>query len=344
EEVQKRQEIIWNILDKYYERLPDKSIETDADKTWRLFLARMDRRKMSPEVEEKDGQVLIKYNPEIDPALKKYSEDSVNKSSAVMKYTPLKLWADYRFRREEDKYQQYQQYENNPQLVIAETKEIIEGLRNGTDQNFSLFNHSIPAYTCSVLIRDFFDKLNSEEKEFCKEVIVNFASIPLKVKQYYYQISDGTEPSIVILPVLIKHFPRDKEDVKSLLLLLLLNPCREISTFATRGILHSLWEINFDDAHALFLGYLLMKPKYDDVRNIIRKENYQKNVYELSESRVLECFIKKYENELEKIASNRIAYDELDDLKKLDLETLTIAFELLPIKTENKDHKKHSKL
>ncbi len=340
EEVQKRQEIIWNILDKYYERLPDKSIETDADKTWRLFLARMDRRKMSPEVEEKDGQVLIKYNPEIDPALKKYSEDSVNKSSAVMKYTPLKLWADYRFRREEDKYQQYQQYENNPQLVIAETKEIIEGLRNGTDQNFSLFNHSIPAYTCSVLIRDFFDKLNSEEKEFCKEVIVNFASIPLKVKQYYYQISDGTEPSIVILPVLIKHFPRDKEDVKSLLLLLLLNPCREISTFATRGILHSLWEINFDDAHALFLGYLLMKPKYDDVRNIIRKENYQKNVYELSESRVLECFIKKYENELEKIASNRIAYDELDDLKKLDLETLTIAFELLPIKTENKDHKK----
>jgi len=340
DEVKERQKTIWEIFDKYYQELPDRSLETESDKTWRLYLARMDRRKMSPEVEEKDGQVLIKFNPEIDPELKKFSEDSVNKTSAVMKYTSLKLWADYRFRREEDKYQQYQQYENNPQLVIAETKEIIEGIKKKTEDTFFLFNHTIPAYACSVLIRDFFDNLNSEEKEFCKKVIIEYASTPFKAKHYHYQISDGTEPSIIILPDLIKHFPRDNEEIKSLLFLLLINSRREISTFATRGILHSLWKINFDDAHAIFLGYLLLKPKYNGLRDEIRKENYHKNVYELSEVQVLECFIKKYKNELKRIVLNRITYDELGNLEKLDLKTLNTAFELLPLRTKNKDHKK----
>ena len=340
EEVAERQKNIWKIFDKYYQELPDKSIETESNKTWRLYLARMDRRKMSPEVEEKDGRVLIKFNPEIDSELKKFSEDSVKESTAAMKYIPLKLWADYRFRREEDNYQQYQQYENNQQLVITETKEIIEGLKNRKNENFSPIKQSIPAYTCSVLIRDFFDKLNKEDRECCKEVIIEFASIPLQTRRCSYQISDGTKPSIMILPELIKHFPKDKEEVKSLLLLLLVNPRREISTFAISGILHRLWKTNFDDAHAIFLGYLLLKPKYDELREEIRKENYHKNVYELSEVQVLECFVEKYENELEKVGSNKIIYDELGNLEKLDLETLNSAFELLALKTENEDHKK----
>jgi len=340
QEAEKRQKILWKIFDNYYEQLPDKSKETESDKTWRLYLARMDRRKMSPEVEEKDGQVLIKFNPEIDPELKKFSKDSIKKSSAAMKYTSLKLWSDYRFRREEDKYKQYQQYENNPQLIIAETKEIIEGLKKKTEDTFFLFNHSIPAYTCSVLIRDYFDKLNPEEKQFCKKVIIEYASTPFKVKHYHYQISDGTEPSMIILPDIIKHFPNDKDIVKSLLFLLLLNPWRDISKFAIRGILQNLWEINFEDAQSIFLGYLLLKPKYDDYIERARRENYKRKVYEIPENQFLEDFIKKYENELEKIVSNKITYDELGNLEKLDLKTLKTAFEFLPLKTENEDHEK----
>ena len=340
EEVVERQNNIWEIFDKYYQELPDRSLETEHDKTWRLYLARMDRRKMNPEVQKKDGQVVIEFNPEIDPELKKYSEDSIKKSSASMKYSTLKLWAEYRFRREENKCQQYQNYENNSQLVIAETKEIIEGLDKNTEDNFFLFNHSIPAYVCSVLIRDFFDKLNSEEKEFCKEVIIEYASTPIKAKDYHYQISDGTEPSITILPHLIKHFAKEKKEVKLLLILIVINPRREISTFAIGSILHSLWEISFDDAHAIFLGYLLLKPKHNDLIEEIRKENYQKNVYNVSEAQVHERFIKEYGSELEGIVSNRITYDELEDIKKIGLRTLITAFELLPLKIENEDHKK----
>jgi len=93
------------------------------------------------------------------------------------------------------------------------------------------------------------------------------------------------------LPDLIKHFPKDKENVKLLLLLLLLNPWREISTFATSSILYNLWKIDFDAAHTIFLGYLLLKTKYNELRDDIRKENHQKNIYELSEVQVLECLV-----------------------------------------------------
>jgi hypothetical protein len=339
-EVKERQKTIWEILDKYYLNLPDKSLETDSDKIWRLYLARMDRRKMRPTVEKKDEEVLIEFNPEIDPELKKYSEDSLMKSSAPMKYTPLKIWADYRLEGEKDKYQKYQQYESNAQLIISETKEIVERLKNKPEEDFYLFNYSIPSYACSVLIRDFFDKLNDADKAFCQEMIVGFAALPIRAKQYHYQISDGTKAAIIILPEIIKRFPKDKGKVKTLLLLLLLNQWREISTFAIRGILHSLWETNFDDAHAIFLGYLLLKPKCDDLRAQIRKENHEKGIYEHVETQVFEFFEKKYENELIKMVSNKITYDELNNLEKLDLDTLKTAFELLPLGTKNQDHKK----
>ena len=339
-ETKKKQAILWKILDKHYEQLPDKSKETESDKTWRLYLARMDGRKMHPTTEEKDGQVLISLNPDIDPELKTYSEEALKQSSDAMKYTSLKVWSKYRFERNEDKYKQYQKYENNPQLVITETKEIVEGSKTSTDENFSLFNHSIPAFTCSVLIRDFFDKLNKADKEFCKEVIIQFASIPIQSEHYLYHISDGTEPSIIVLPNLINIFPKDKEKTKSLLFLLLLYSRGEISTFATRAILHNLWEINFEDAHSMFLGYLLLKPKYNDLKDKVRKENYKKNIFERSGMQALEHFVKQYENKLENIVSNKITYDDLDNLEKLDLETLKTAFEILPLETENEDHKR----
>lgn len=339
-ESEKRQKILWKIFDAYYEQIPDKSKETESDKTWRLYLARMDRRRMNPTTEEKDGQVLISFNPEIDPELKKYSEESLKRCSDTMKYTSLKLWSNYRFERDEDKYKQYQQYENNLQLVIFETKEIIERLKNRTEEDFSLFNRSIPAYACSVLILDFFDKLNQEDREFCKEVIIEFASIPLQSGHYAYQISDGTEPSIFVLPHLIRFFPKDKEKLKSLLFLLLLNSWREISTYVIRGVLENLWKICFDDAHSLFLGNLLLKPKYEDLRDKIRNENFKKKIYEHSEVQLIKRFVKKYGNELEKVVSNRIIYDEVGNLDKKNLETLITAFEILPLKTENEDHKK----
>jgi hypothetical protein len=340
DEFRKKQEIIWGIFDKYYKELPNITKETDKDKTWRLFLARMDRRKMHPEVEDKDGQVLISFNPEIEPELKKFSEDSTQKSSAALKHTPLLLWSTFRFKKDESKYKQYQQYEENPQAVISETREIIEEFKSLRNEDYVLLNRSIPAFACSVLVRDYFDQLNSEDREFCKSILIEIASLPLRFERYQYQVSDGTEPAIISLPYLLNYFPNDKEEIKSLLFLLLLNPRQEIPAFVTRAILDGLWGINSEDAHSIFIGYLLLKPKYDDMRAEARKKKHNKRVFVFSESQVIEKFINKYEAELEKLVSNTLAYDDIDEFTNKDIGILNTAFELLPINQRNQDHEK----
>jgi hypothetical protein len=56
--------------------LPAEVEQSELDKTWRLFLARMDKRKMDITTEKTDEGVIIHFNPEIDPELKAYSDAS----------------------------------------------------------------------------------------------------------------------------------------------------------------------------------------------------------------------------------------------------------------------------
>ena len=126
-EAKKRQETLWEILDNCYKELPNESEETESDKAWRLYLARMDRRRMKPTTEETAKGFIINWNPEIEPKLKKYSDKSLEESNEPMKYMPLKLWAHYKMRNDET-YKQYEQYEENPELALQEVKEIISRL------------------------------------------------------------------------------------------------------------------------------------------------------------------------------------------------------------------------
>jgi hypothetical protein len=343
---EKQREVLWKIWDKYYEKLPPELDQLRPDKTWRLYLARMDSRKMTPSIEpNKEGEgTLITFNPKIDTKLKKYIEDSLQKISDEMKYTSLRLWAIFRFEKNEDKYKQYQQYENDPQLVITETKEIIKGLKNKDKDNFFLFNHSIPAYSCSVLIRDFFDSLNVKEKEFCKKIILEYASLPLQ-KNYQYKNNDGVKAAVNILPFLLKSFVQDSGKIKKILLLILFDSHpiginQRLADYSISTILYNLWKTYFKDAHSIFLGYLLLKPRYDSLRDKLLKESRKKNIYKLSEEQVSKSFIKQYDKELENIISDKITYEDLGSLNQLSLNILNTAFELLPPKTENGDHKK----
>ena len=337
---EKQRETLWEIWDGYYNELPPEPEQSEEDKTWRLFLARMDTRKMKVKTEpEKSGErILISFDPEIDPKLRKHSEESLQRISETWKYIPLRLWSEYRFRREEQKYKQYEQYENNPSLVVTETGEILDTLGKEIAEDFSLFNRSTPAYACTVLIRDFSDALTDKEKEFCKRVIIEFACLPLRPGRYSYQISDGAEPAIISLPRLMKFFSRAKDELKALLFQLLLNPWPQISIFATQAVLNDLWEVDFESAQSMFLGYLTLKPKYEKLVAETRKENYKRQVYEISEEDLLEKLGKRYAKVLKGIRSNTITYEDVGDLTQLSLETLNTAFELLPPGTDNEIH------
>lgn len=341
----KRQEILWQIFDEHYKQLPDKSKETEKDKSWRLCLARMDRRKMKITTEEKDDQVLISFNPEIDPELKQYSEDSLAKNSEAMKYFPLQLWSRNRFERNED-YKKYPQYENDYKLVISDTNKIIEGLKddNSEDGNFTLFYHSVPPYVCAVLIRDYLEKLNIEERKFCKDVIIEHASAPLG-EGYRYQVGDGVEVAICTLPLLLKLSQEDAGKIKEVLLFTLFDSYptginQRLSDYPSGAILNTLWKESPVDANSIFLGFLLLKPKFDELMESSRRDNHDRGIYNISTHELLETFSKKHEAEIAKVVSNEIDNTEVTYADQIDTDTFVAAFRLLPMDTSDEFHKK----
>lgn len=342
EEVKERQQVIWGIFDKYYSQLPEEPQETEADKTWRLFLARMDRRKMKPTTEVKDGGVVITFNPEIDPKLKEYSETALKKSSEPMRYMLLRLWASYRKNKDECS-KRYEQYENSPHLALQETKEIIKRFEQSEDESFRLLNHAIPADVSSILLTDYFDKLSEEEREYCKDIILEYARLPL-MPHYQYQISDGTTSAISALPVLFQNYPAERENIKVILLLTLFDDSPvdmgggHYNAFPIMAI-HKLWENHFDDMQSLLIGYLLLKPKYEELREKLRQESYKKEVFEIDEGQLYEDFFKEHEHDIGKIIRNTIFLNDLKEMEQTDLYILNTGFQLIPVKTVNGVHK-----
>lgn len=346
EEVAKgRQKTIWTILDKYYAELPDKSKETDSDKAWRLCLARMDRRKMKIATEKKDGQVLISFNPEIDPELKQYSEDAQAKSSDAMKYLPLQLWSRAKFEKDQDA-KKYPQYEDDYTLALSEAKIVLERLAAEKDEEsqFRLFYRAVPSYVCAILLRDYMEKLTFDEVNFCKEVVLDYASMPLR-SGFRYQASDGLNASVNVLPLLIKKFPKDAERIKETLLLILFDSypigmSQRVSGYVVTAILQHLWQESPDDANAILYGYLVLKPKFDEISESIRAENRKKNIYDFPRAAVIERFKKECIVEMHKAASNRLSYSDAQNVVKIEPDTLVTAFLLVPLKTTDENHKK----
>lgn len=345
EVVKARQEAIWQIFDDYYARLPDPADETPDDKIWRLYLARMDRRKMNISTETKDDKVLISFNPEIDPELRQYSEEAVARTTEAMKYTPLKLWAHYRFEHREDEYKKYPQYEEDHQHALVDAKAILDHLEasKGEDRQFTLFYKAVPGYVCAVLLRDKFELLDSSEKEFCKDVLLDYASASLD-DRYQYQVSDGVSAAVLVLPLLMAPFPKEAQRIKEVLLFGLFNEhpagmSQTFSDFAMSAILNEMWRDRPIDANSLLLGYLLLKPKLDAVRSSIRDQRRKKNIFNFSQSEVLKEFTKQCKAELKKVLTSRVTFDDLPPANTIDEEVLATGFLMLPIPIVDQQHK-----
>ena len=194
-----------------------------------------------------------------------------------------------------------------------------------------------------MLLRDDFDQLDDTDKEFCKDVILDFASMPLG-DGYRYQIRDGVGAAALMLPLLIKPFPKEAKRIKEMLLFGLFDEHavgmgQRFSDYAASAIVDGMWKDHLPDADSLFLGYILLKPKLDGIRKSIRDENYRARVYEFSETEVLRRFTENHTAEIESVINNQITYDQLPALDTVDERTLVTGFSLLPLGTEDEHHR-----
>jgi hypothetical protein len=335
EESEKRLQDVWDILDIHYKELPDKEQENHRDKTWRLYLARIDKRKMSPEAKQVKNGIAIEFNPEIDPELRKYSEAAQAEATKPFKHSSLDIWADSRLYNRSN-YKKYDSYENDPLLALNEAKEIWKQLHNENMTEELQFFRALPSYVCAVLLRDFKEKLGSDELEFCREVIFEYASI-VDNDDYMHQIGDGLVPALFVLPKLIEHFPDERLNIKFTLIKALMRSdsitimgIDRINSVVIQAVQH-LWKDEPEFMKSLYIGYLVIAQKYRDVQGRLREEAYKQHKHEIDQNDLEQELFKELEEIVKSLEDETISESAVDSIERIDRDILITAFQLVPL-------------
>ena len=326
EEDSKRQfDEISKILDSHYSALPEASKETDDDKIWRTYLARMDRRKMTPIQIVVRGKVMIQFIPEIDNDLKEYNENKLKVINLPYRHTNLSLWSKYRFDCNEN-YKKYINFESDPLSALHIAKHLWQEIK----QDKNLINvyscRYIPSMVCVVLLRDFCEKMDKSDIQFCKQVTLFYGNLFLS-KAYNLEMFESVVASLSILTIILELFPEEESNIKRLMIFALLFDCNSHGSSISfndvvSNLLLPLWNNNLNFALSVYTGYLTLAHKEKTALAKCNKEGFLKN------------FTIKHDDIFKKIDDKSISKHIIDDIQTIDVDTLSTAFQLVPTKIE----------
>lgn len=333
EEAENRKEIVWTIIDDYYKRIENK--EGGNNQTWRMYLARMDRRKLTPNVNETKEGVEIHFETELDEDLEAHRMAIADESNKNTKYLSLKLWAHSRLEKNEQN--KYPQYDKNPKRALKEVKEVLEELELN-NSGFLLYNYGLPGLVCTVLVGEYFEELSDVEQIFCKDVIIECASSSLR-EGYDYQIADGVESSISVLPIIFERFPEERNTIKKILFSTLfdsngLGAYAIFSDFSAKAISGKLWRISYPDTLSLLIGFLKLKPKFNEMISQYNSRYYELDREHMNHNELMEIFKSEYSEEFQKVIDTSISLENFSIIDKMDFQDLLTAFKIIPLKTD----------
>ena len=334
-----RKQEIWKILDKFNESLP--VAEDEDNKTKRLLLARIDRRKMKPEYSQQGDSVVINLNPQLNEDLKEFSQKGLESYNETSKYLALHLWSTQQSKTSEIS-GDYPQYDNSPELILRETKEVEKLVSDSQRSIYSWVYQNIPGFSCSALINKFYTQLSQEDLEYCENVIVQFSLFPLN-ENYEYQISDGVEASVNTLPKLMEIFPQNNNHYLLILFFLLfdrtpIGAYKRICDYSLETISDHFFIDSLLNVKKILLCFLKYKPLFNKFQHDNKKElaNYR-NWRGTFHIKAIQKFIEKYDDSLDNFFESDNLMFENVSFEDLSLEDLEIIFLLIPSDREDVD-------
>jgi hypothetical protein len=180
------------------------------------------------------------------------------------------------------------------------------------------------------------DKLSKEDKDFCKEIILSSLS-RLFSDDYDYQIGDGVEASIRAIPSLINEYPDKKEEFLSIMVLALFDETpigqyKRICDYVIESVHKSkLWEQDPNNAQAILLGYIKLKPFY---KNIIAEKRKEKGIWgRIPQSSIL----KELEKKIIDFTFTELSFD-ISEIELFDIHDLEIIYQIIPSNTKDEIH------
>ncbi len=338
--IEKRINQIQEIIDNNKKEIADSSLSDDEKENYDILLSRIDRRNLTPVFEENDdGSFLIKFeNKNLDINREELLNGSLEKSNVNFRYFHLKSWADLKIKNENIS-DDLLVYDENPNLVIDDLKDLCEDLKDCGDIFYS-FNIGIPVTVSICLLTFYSDSLKNEDKELCKEIILEMVCL-LFDEGYCYQISHNLDKAVNTLPLLIDLFPNQKDDFSSLLLLILLNDGKAYGNqYFSNFAINSLKKLN--DSHPdlvdnILCCYSIYKPKFKEIINEVHRKNINYNFQKTFADSIM-IFLETYNDNSENLED--FINLNTDDL---DLNSLNVIFQCIPYNSKKELHLEYFK-
>jgi hypothetical protein len=237
----------------------------DEDTSSRFVLHRIDLRRMNFDTDaaiEKNGETYIPLVSDLPDDLKEISRSTKEQSDILYKHTPLAIWAKARFENDVQSYKKYSTYEEQPLIALKEMNEI---LSEDKTSDYNYLTRSAPIYVSAVLIRDFPDILTVDQRNNCEQLLTLNLKVTIQ-QQRMYQIGDGSEAAIALLPTIINSYSNSTQgtfDEPVVIFLALLLDEGDLNKAAITSFSSNAWEISPSNAEQLFVAYCRLKPEYD---------------------------------------------------------------------------------
>ena len=156
--------------DRLYSAIDNASI--DIDKWHPIHQAcfhRIDLRKYKQAGEPivEGNQLSIPMKADMPPKVIEFSEKSSEEYASKLGDTELLLWASSRYKHDE-KYKTYRKYEDSPISAYESAKTLIESDK----EDLPLMSIDMITFTIAVLLRDFSGTLDTDQYDYCKNVIL----------------------------------------------------------------------------------------------------------------------------------------------------------------------------
>jgi len=326
-----------DIIDKHKKHVL--TIEPERERnSLSILLARMDRRNLTGKVtRQDDNNFIVEFTPINFPdELKLQSEQTTKQIEDTFKYSSLRLWADFiAEKRRQNTNNKYERYNNDPLLALTETKQLVKELNKGRNV-LGISDYSTPSFVCSKLMIEYIESLSKEDKDYCREIILSSVS-PLFADDYDYQISDGVEAAVHAIPTLMNEYPDDIENLKIVMISILfdempLGEYKRICDYAIESIHESkLWQLQPNISQDILLGYIKLKPIYNNICNERRKEQG-------SWGRIpKEIILQELDNKMTDFSFTDISFD-IQEIDSFDIHDLGIIYQLIPSKTNDDIH------
>ena len=296
------------------ENLNSENITQETILNYRRLLSRIDRRNLKPIVQETDEGVQIAFENVNDDDLKEDSENFFKELNDIFKYVDLSKWADAKIENKPVP-KNLLKYDRDINNVLNELNQFIIDL-NENNLKLNIYADNLPVRVSFCLLKFYSDSLKDDDKDLCKNIIIENICVPLFYENYFYQTSDRLDIGVSTLFYLFYLFPEDRLDLMVILLLILFNDAKIDATnyFSSFSIiaLRKLYIQHPNYVNNILCCYSKFKQDFDDIYGKIIKENRNSNINNLF-AWAVEKFLDKYKTELEHITDyNEFNFESLN--------------------------------